>query len=80
MTGELTAFIEVAPSELGESLAAMRLCAPQAQQEMQLSLSRLGQLTPLSVYRVGEQLQTSTRTFGHDSERAACSRLMPSKV
>jgi len=58
MTGELTALIEVAPSELGESLAAMRLCAPQAQQEMQLSLSRLGQLTPLSAYRVGEQLQT----------------------
>jgi ParB-like nuclease domain len=58
MSCEQTALIEVAPSELGESLAAMRLCAPQAQQAMQRSLSTLGQLTPLQAYRVGHELQT----------------------
>jgi len=35
----------------------MRLCIPQAQREMQLSLSRLGQLTPLQTYRVGSCLE-----------------------
>ena len=35
----------------------MRLCPPQAQQAMQLSLSRLGQLTPVQAYRVGERLE-----------------------
>ncbi len=43
--------IEVAPGGLGESLAAVRLCAPGAQQEMQLSLSTVGQLTPLQAFR-----------------------------
>jgi len=50
MSGELTASIEIAPSELSESLSAVRLCAPEAQQQMQLSLSRLGQLAPVQVY------------------------------
>jgi ParB-like chromosome segregation protein Spo0J len=58
MTGELTASIEVAPSELGESFAAMRLCVPEVQEQMQRSLSKLGQLMPLQVYRVGEKLET----------------------
>lgn len=43
--------MEMAPSELGESLSAVRLCAPEEQQQMQLSLSRLGQLTPVQAYR-----------------------------
>jgi len=58
MSCELTASLQVAPSELGESLAAMRLCAPEAQQAMQVSLCQLGQLTPLQVYRVGQRLET----------------------
>jgi len=42
---------DVAPAELGESLRALRLCSPVAQQQMQLSLSKLGQLTPVQVFR-----------------------------
>ena len=57
MTAELSANIEVAPSELGEALSAVRLCAPEAQQQMQLSLSRLGQLTPVQAYRMGTGLE-----------------------
>lgn len=57
MTAELNARIEIAPSELGESLATLRLCAPEAQQQMQLSLSRLGQLTPVLAYRMGSSLE-----------------------
>ena len=57
MTGEAAATIAVAPAELGEALAAVRLCAPEAQQEMQLSLARLGQLTPVQVYRAGKGLE-----------------------
>ena len=49
--------IAVAPAELGEALAAIRLCAPEAQQEMQLSLAKLGQLTPVQVYRAGGGLE-----------------------
>jgi ParB-like chromosome segregation protein Spo0J len=45
--------VEMAPSELGEALAAVRLCAPEAQQQMQLSLARLGQLTPVQAFRAG---------------------------
>jgi len=52
-----TSTLELAPSELGEALSSMRLCPPQAQREMQLSLSRLGQLTPVQAYRVGERLE-----------------------
>ena len=51
MTGEVTARIEVAPSELMGSLCAMRLCVAEAQKQMQLSLSRLGQLTPVQAWR-----------------------------
>lgn len=57
MMAELTTNIEVAPSELGDALSAMRLCAPEAQQQMQLSLSRLGQLTPVQAYRMGASLE-----------------------
>lgn len=49
--------LEFEPTELGEKLSAMRLCSTQAQQAMQLSLSRLGQLTPVQAYRVGESLE-----------------------
>lgn len=57
MNGEMSANVEVAPCELGEALSAVRLCAPEAQQKMQLSLSRLGQLTPVQAYRVGAGLE-----------------------
>lgn len=59
MAGEATSTstIDLAPSELGEGLSAMRLCPPQAQQAMQLSLSRLGQLTPVQAYRIGTSLE-----------------------
>jgi hypothetical protein len=57
MTGEAAATIAVAPAELGESLSAMRLCAPEAQQQMQLSMAKLGQLTPVQVYRAGKRLE-----------------------
>lgn len=51
MTAQMTASIEVAPSELGGSLCGMRLCVPGAQEQMQLSLSKLGQLTPVQAWR-----------------------------
>ena len=57
VTGEPTSTLDLAPSELGEALCAMRLCAPPAQQAMQLSLSRLGQLTSVQAYRVGARLE-----------------------
>jgi hypothetical protein len=57
MAGERTALVEVAPGEVGESLSAIRLCVPEAQEQMQRSLSRLGQLTALQAYRVGEKLE-----------------------
>lgn len=59
VTGEKTSTstLDLAPTELGEALSSMRLCPPQAQQEMRLSLSRLGQLTPVQVYRVGPRLE-----------------------
>lgn len=47
-----TASMKVAPGELGASLCALRLCAPEAQEEMQLSLSKLGQLTPVLAWRI----------------------------
>jgi len=53
MSGAKTATVDLAPAELGEALRAMRLCLPQAQQAMQLSLSRLGQLSPVQAYRLG---------------------------
>jgi len=57
MTGEVTASIEVAPGELSGSLCALRLCAPEAQERMQQSLSKLGQLTPVQVWRSGSVLE-----------------------
>jgi ParB-like chromosome segregation protein Spo0J len=57
VTVEATSTLELPPSELGEKLSAMRLCPPQALQAMQLSLSRLGQLTPVQAYRLGERLE-----------------------
>lgn len=57
VTGEPTSTLELAPSELGDALSSMRLCPPPAQQQMQLSLSRLGQLTPVQAYRVGARLE-----------------------
>jgi hypothetical protein len=57
VTGEPTSTQDLAPSELGEALSSMRLCPPQAQQQMRVSLSRLGQLTPVQAYRVGPRLE-----------------------
>jgi hypothetical protein len=57
VTGEQTSTLDLAPSELGEALSSMRLCPPPAQQQMQLSLARLGQLTPVQAYRVGARLE-----------------------
>jgi hypothetical protein len=59
VTGEKTSTstLELAPSELGEALSSIRLCPAQAQQEMQMSLSRLGQMTPVQAYRVGARLE-----------------------
>ncbi len=57
VTGEETSTLELAPSELGEALSSMRLCPPHAQQAMQLSLSRLGQLTPVQAYRLDARLE-----------------------
>ena len=57
VAGEVTSTIELAPSELGEALSSMRLCAPRVQQQMTLSLSRLGQLTAVQAYRVGPSLE-----------------------
>jgi ParB-like chromosome segregation protein Spo0J len=53
MTGEVSASIEVAPGELSGSLCAVRLCVPEAQERMQQSLSKLGQLTPVQAWRTG---------------------------
>lgn len=48
-----TASIEVAPSELSDSLCALRLSPLEAQEAMQRSLSRLGQITPVLAWRSG---------------------------
>jgi ParB-like chromosome segregation protein Spo0J len=57
MTREATASVEVALSELGDSLSAVRLCAGEAAQQMQWSLSKLGQLTPVQAFRLGAGLE-----------------------
>lgn len=57
MTDEVTSAHELAPSDLGEAFSSMRLCFPHAQQAMQLSLSRLGQLTPVQACRVNDGLE-----------------------
>ena len=74
MTAKETTSIEMAPSELGQTLSAMRLCAPDVQQEMQLSLSRLGQLTPVQAYRAGDNLELFD---GLKRVRAACALSWP---
>ncbi len=51
MTGEVIASIEVAPSELGSSLCGLRLGVAGAQEQLQQSLSKLGQLTPVQAWR-----------------------------
>jgi len=55
--GKATSTLEVAPSELGDGFSSMRLCPPQEQREMELSLSRLGQLTPVQAYQVNGSLE-----------------------
>lgn len=57
MTGEVTASIEVAPSELSSSLSGMRLCVAGVQEQLQLSLSKLGQLTPVQAWRTPSGLE-----------------------
>lgn len=49
--------LAVAPGKVGESLMSLRLCSPAAQQQMQLSLSKLGQLTAVQVFRANSELQ-----------------------
>jgi ParB-like chromosome segregation protein Spo0J len=57
MTSEVVSRIEVAPAELGQTLQTVRLCPPEAQRQMQVSLSKLGQLTPVQVYRANGKLE-----------------------
>ena len=57
MKSEAVTAIEVAPAEVGEALCAVRLCAPEAQLQMRQSLSKLGQLTPVQVYRQSGKLE-----------------------
>ena len=56
MKGEATV-IDVAPKEVGEALLEVRLCVPEAQLQMRKSLSKLGQLTPVQVYREDGKLE-----------------------
>lgn len=56
MRGEATA-MEVAPEEVGEALLEVRLCVPEAELKMRRSLSMLGQLTPVQVYREDGKLE-----------------------
>jgi ParB-like chromosome segregation protein Spo0J len=51
MTGGALASMEVAPSELSTSLCGLRLSVAEAQVQMQRSLARRGQLTPLQAWR-----------------------------
>lgn len=57
LNSEETSTFVVAPGELGEALAKVRLFPPEAQQQMQLSMAKLGQLTPVQVYRTGIGLE-----------------------
>jgi len=59
MSSNLSTSIEVAPSELRSSLCTLRLCAPEAEKQMQLSLSKLGQMTPVMVWpsSTGKELE-----------------------
>jgi len=49
--------VEVEPSALGVALSAVRLCAPDTQEWMRVSLSKLGQMTAVQAYRVGAELE-----------------------
>jgi len=57
MTSEMSTSIEVAPGELSSSLCAVRLCVPEAEERMQRSLAKLGQLTPVQAWRVSGALE-----------------------
>jgi hypothetical protein len=57
MTAEAPASIEVAPSELGSSLCGLRLCVPGAQEQMQLSFTKQGQLTPVQAWHTTTGLE-----------------------
>lgn len=57
MTAELTSSVAMAPNDLSWSLSAMRLCVPGAQERMQLSMSKLGQLTPVLAWRTAAGLE-----------------------
>jgi ParB-like chromosome segregation protein Spo0J len=57
MRGEVKASMEVGLGELGSSLSAMRLCVPAVQEQMQLSLSKHGQLTPVQAYETSSGLE-----------------------
>jgi ParB/RepB/Spo0J family partition protein len=65
-------------TSFGERLGALRLCEPEALQEMQRSLARHGQLTPLLVFNAGTGLETidgfkrvrAARTLGWKELRA----------
>ena len=57
MTGPAATTIEVQLSELGEALFAVRLCTPEARQQMQLSLAKQGQVTPVQAYRCNGGLE-----------------------
>src|SRR3954463_1144411 len=45
-------------AELGERLAALRLCEAPALEAMRRSLERHGQLTPIVAFAEGEQIET----------------------
>jgi ParB-like chromosome segregation protein Spo0J len=47
----------VAPDELSESLSALRLYVADAQRQLQLSLSKHGQLTPVQAFRAAGRLE-----------------------
>ena len=62
MTGE-SASIEVAPGELGGALCAVRLRHPEAEAQMQLSLSKVGQLTPVQAWRTHRETGAELELF-----------------
>jgi len=49
--------IEVSPNELGASLCRLRICLPNALEQMELSFSRMGQLTPLQTWPAASKLE-----------------------
>lgn len=63
MTEEGSASLEVAPDELGASLCAVRLRHPAAEEQMQLSLSKVGQLTPVQAWRTHSETGAELELF-----------------